>query len=863
MRHTRDIVRSSRVLCAALALCSAAALAGVCNLKVVTDAGPDYSDMDSMISSITSRWPTTEEKCLAMFYWTHLARRQTSPVHVHGLECTDPIRQFNDYGYTMCSTVAGINCSIWQAMGLNTRFWDITAHTVSEVEYDGRWHVYDNSMSAIYTLCDGRTLAGVEDVGRTLACAASSGRAEFGHIAKYHCLTATSPNGFLTGADCPRDLDQEARCFNPNALKHRTYYLNQDRGHRYILNLRPRETYTRYYASLGTTPEYYVPNNGKDPESVNPRYRIRGNGVWTFEPTLRPAAIDEEVYSMTGCRVLPDGGIAPAKAGAPGEVIFRVQGANVITNMKIDATLSRRTADDLCRIAVSTTHGASWTHVKTIEETGAVHAGLQLLNEVNGSYEVLIRLTLSSAVAPDDVRLLGIAFVTTTMLNSKTQPRLLLGANTVHVAAGEQTDSIVLWPDLRRDRYGDCACEQKNIAARTEHPGYQGVMYAAKAGQEAYVVFRVDAPGDIVRIHYGGRFYNRAPGSNIRLFHSFDAGQTWQPTYTLTDTEQPWDVIHFETCDKIAAGCRSVLFKYALNGPHAGHDACSLYSVRMEVNYRPAVTSFEPIAVTFDWSEVQDDYSLVRRSHTERIHTLPHTYTINVGGADHPVVTSLKLQIPDKDAALQYGYSDGRNVGGTRYMPTWAVYGTNLAVGRPYTVSIPSLTNWGAGDPEGVRLTDGVVGPNYAGGIGPAYALLWSEGQRPRIDLDLGKVQSCGGFRIHLAAGWPWWDALKGEVRDQVEVFTSLDGSTYTSRGRFRLNLRRKDVPVNHMMPDDETAQGFLYDLPLSAPVDARYVRFAITAERMVTVSEVQVLDFIRYKPFDLQIALPPSARLQ
>ena len=33
---------------------------------------------------------------------------------------------------------------------------------ISEVFYDGRWHMYDNSMSAIYTLCDGVTVAGVE-----------------------------------------------------------------------------------------------------------------------------------------------------------------------------------------------------------------------------------------------------------------------------------------------------------------------------------------------------------------------------------------------------------------------------------------------------------------------------------------------------------------------------------------------------------------------------------------------------------------------------------------------------------------------------------------------------------------------------
>jgi hypothetical protein len=40
-------------------------------------------------------------------------------------------------------------------------------------------------------------------------------------------------------------------------------------------------------------------------------------------------------------------------------------------------------------------------------------------------------------------------------------------------------------------------------------------------------------------------------------------------------------------------------------------------------------------------------------------------------------------------------------------------------------------------------------------------------------------------------------------------------------------------------------------------PVEARYVRFKVTPERALTVSEVQVLDFIRYEPFDLRIALP------
>ena len=113
------------------------------------------------------------------------------------------------------------------------------------------------------------------------------------------------------------------------------------------------------------------------------------------------------------------------------------------------------------------------------------------------------------------------------------------------------------------------------------------------------------------------------------------------------------------------------------------------------------------------------------------------------------------------------------------------------------------------------------------------------------------------GVSHPLSAGWPWWDALKGEVKDKIEVLTSVDGKQYTSQGFFDLNLRWKDIPINHMLPDDETATGFLYALTSPEPVEARYVRFKITPQRILTVSEVQVLDSIQYEPFDLRIALP------
>ncbi len=342
----------------------------VCNVKVVTDASPDYYDLPSMVHSITGRWSTPEEKCWAMFYWNHIARRQTSPMILHGLELTDPIRQFNDYGYTMCSTIAGVNCGIWHQMGLPVKFWDISLHTVPECFYGDRWHMYDNSMSAIYTLCDGVTIAGVEDIGKEGACAASGGKTERGHIAKYHCLNATSPNGFLTGADTPRDLAQEYRCFNPSGLKHRWYYHNWDWGHRYVLNLREGETYTRYYRSLGKERKYFVPNRGKDPEAANTRYRIRGNGVWTFQPRLTPAEYQRFIHSATDVEAVSPAGLQPARAGTPATVVFKIQSANVTASQTIQAEFFRRSAGDAATIEISTNNGLTWTKVWQAAEDG-------------------------------------------------------------------------------------------------------------------------------------------------------------------------------------------------------------------------------------------------------------------------------------------------------------------------------------------------------------------------------------------------------------------------------------------------------------------------------------------------------------
>ncbi|WP_347243071.1 discoidin domain-containing protein [Thermogutta sp.] len=833
----------------------------VCNIRVVTDASPDCHDMESFLRSATGAWSTPKDRCWALFYWVHIGRRQTSPMIFHGVEVTDPIRQFNDFGYTMCSTVAGMNCALWHNMGLPVRFWDVTLHTVSECFYDGRWHMYDNSMSALYTLCDRQTIAGVEDLGAVQTCQLSGGRSEIGHVVKYHCLTATSPNGFLTGADCARDLDQESRCFRPNGLKLRTYYNNWDWGHRYILNLHKGESYTRYYYSLGDSREYFVPNRGKDPESANPRYHIRANGVWEFKPLLTPDGLARSAYIVSNVTALSSGMVCPGQSGKPGEIVFKITSANIATSQIIRAKIRMQSSDDHVTIAVSTTAGTNWRIV--YDQAGPVDETIEklLIDEVNGQYEIFIKFILQANKDPEAVGISDISIETRTMLNAKMQPQLRLGLNTVFVDLGEPSDCIVIWPDLQGDSYRQFIIEEHNIATEKEHAGWRGVMFAQKPDSEAFTVYRVQCPRPITGLVYGGRFYNRVAGGEIRLSHSFDGGKTWQTDWTLTDTSQPWDVIHYATVRDIAPDSHEVLLKYSLRAPQAGPMACSIYSVCMEVRHQATGPTFEPLDVTFTWDEVQSDRSRITRSHRQRIDHVPMRYTINVGGVDHPIVKSLRIECPINSKGTHHGYSDTRSGLGQRVTDVWQELGRNLLIGKSYKINVEPTGAWGADDPEGRKLTDGVVGPNYAGGTSMRYAVGFDEKNGPaEITVDMQQPQQIAGFGIHITAGWPWWDALKGEVRDEVEVWTSLDGQTFARQGTFNLNLWRREIPINHMLPDDETAQGWNYILPLSSPVTAQFVRFRITARRSLGVTEVQAFDRIDVRPFDLRILLPDES---
>jgi hypothetical protein len=115
---------------------------------------------------------------------------------------------------------------------------------------------------------------------------------------------------------------------------------------------------------------------------------------------------------------------------------------------------------------------------------------------------------------------------------------------------------------------------------------------------------------------------------------------------------------------------------------------------------------------------------------------------------------------------------------------------------------------------------------------------------------------TCASFGMNFH-GYPWHDALKGEVTDRVEVLVSDDGTNFRSVGMLQTDLRRRDIPVNFMLPDNETLTGATFRCIPPTPLATRYVRYKVSNTRVIDVTELEVLDAIRFEPCDLRIALP------
>ena len=872
----------------AVALCGVAD-AGVYNLHLFTDNGPDYTDLESFVQSATGAWQTPQDKSIAVWRWGRRSRRQTSCAVEDGRHLFDPILHYNSYGAMNCGVISSLNIACWLKLGYRGRYIQLGDHTVSEVSWDDgkSWHLFDSSMS-IYCFNHAGEVASAEEIKEAHACELSGGKSEPGHYYFYHyappCGSHPGPTGWRSAADQPvgynRTLSAGASSYT-DGFSVDKYCQYARYGHRYTLNLRPYESYTRYWTPLDRAKEpaaaakdraYFRPMaNGSDPDDQHGLNNLRGNGRWLFKPNLAAKEIRTVFYDDSGVALKVEDGagpnLHPAEAGRAAWAVFKVYAANVITAMQIEAAGVRGTDADLLRLSVSRDAGLHWGPVWQAEGTGRQTARVALRDEVAGVTQCLVRVEMQAARDKQGVGLDSFQVTTITQLNRLALPRLTLGANQVLLRADAQVETAELWPPLHDGAYKRTAVEEDNVYSDRQPDGmYKATLGAGANGRECSVTWRLAVPADITAVTYGVISTSRSNQASVSLRHSWD-GSRFEQFHLKNDGGFPMDeqVLRTFAGAGVPPGARQAFFRgvFLCRSGAATYNMPGIQDLLMRVNHKPRDPAPEPIEVAYSWTEHRERGD-VARSHTELVRSLPHRYTINVAGRRDPTMHSLRLNLQGHgpDGRIErYGYSDGTDVGpGAEPAHVAYRWGRPLALGKTYTASRPSSAESGNPDAGGRELTNGIViAPTdemKSKAVQEATA-FWDPGEPVAIVVDLERGVRVAGVRLstHQPSARYCHPA-------SVEVSVSEDGRAWRRGGMIRHDdLWKPPADYEAWEHDDSPAYeplpaggrlAYSYPLVFEKPLEARYVRFLCTPleGRGMGLSELAVFDQVNVRPW-------------
>ena len=292
-------------------------------------------------------------------------------------------------------------------------------------------------------------------------------------------------------------------------------------GHRYVLNLRPHEHYTRYFHPLeGGGPRTFRPVRGN--QDVDSNGCIRANGLWRYSPDLRDPATRALIYSESGVKWTKDG-VRPLQE--PGMVVFKVNAANVVTSAKIKPGPQLAPS-----VSVSRDAGINW------QKLAAGSGELECLGAGRrASTEYLVKVELSGTNA----LLSSIVIETVTQLNRPALPRLTRGPNRIQVRLGPQVETIQLQPSIIGGNHKKTVLSDKALDVDSR----AGLLQAhAPAGRKGNALLRhLENPRHLppsptlssAELSASNRAKDR-----VTLLHSWD-GQTYTRDYQKSDDAMP------------------------------------------------------------------------------------------------------------------------------------------------------------------------------------------------------------------------------------------------------------------------------------------------------------------------------------
>jgi len=628
----------------------------VCHVKVVSDKVADVSTLEAWKRATVREGMSDAEKAAAIWRSVHTWRHQDSPPSELRHEgCVhDPIRVFNVYGYGMCCCASANVEALARYCGLEARGRIISAHSVPEVRWDGKWHLVDSSLICYFPDAQGQWLgvdeiiAGVADwYGKNpgyrkndakLRQFMGRGGWRKGPEVLSRCPTYDD-NGWLPAATHGwYSTMQEYDC-KPEQV----YEYGHTLGYELNLELRRGERITRNWSNRGL---HVNMEGGGAPGCLNGkvgtgdlRYSPRlgdlapgriGNGTQEYDVPLADGGFRHGAIAVENLACTAEDRAAPAlhvkDPGQPGIYIVRMPTAYVYLGGRLTCTAVVAEGGAL-KVSFSDNHGLDWKDLARFEKSGGQEVDLKPFVFRRTDYRLRFEFSgkgtgLEALRIDHDIQ-----------HSQRALPALAEGENRIAFSAGAPESTITVETASshleRKDR--------QQVLPQDYHVKLEGVepQYFKVGGTgQGEVTFPVATPGEMTRLRFGGHYRARDKADGWDLLVSFDGGATFRKAGRLEGLTAGF--CRYVTLADVPPGTRDALVRFS----GRQRNTTCLFQVRIDADYRQPAGGFAPVKVTYVWEENGQERKDV---HVAR--AAEETYTLRC--AARPLMKSIVLERAD------------------------------------------------------------------------------------------------------------------------------------------------------------------------------------------------------------------------
>jgi len=617
----KSLLRAAAVLCVVLTAGSLPAqdkdaVGVVSNVTVLSDKVEDMSSLEAWKAGSIKPGMSDEEKGVVILKTVIKYRHQTAPPMEYlqsDLNVHDFMKTVHVYGYGMCCCAAANVEELGRYLGYGARGRIIHAHSVAELQWDGKWHLLDPSVMNYFHAPDGS----VASVNEIIAAVKDWHAKNPGYRMDERKLREFAKNEgwkqgppMLAGAEEWYTRDganhagwhgwystmQEYDC-KPDQLYEYAY----GHGYRPNVQLRPGERVTRNWFNKGL--HVNMDGSGGVPEIIAQRAGMGlqrkygdiapgrvGNGTHEYNVRVGDASLKLNALTYEGLAAR-DGKLRVVDPNTPGVLVIRMPSSYVYLSGKADV---KAVVGGAGRIAVSFSdnNGLDWKEVAKIDASG--EQVIDLKSRCFRRYDYRLKFEMTGAGTGLDA-----LSITHDIQHAQTPlPAFTPGENTVTFTAGPPEGTVTLEGLFTTDEN----TKAKQLVAGSFHPTLEGMDEelgrVKEYGPIGVATFPVATPGDMTRLRFGGHLRMRDAREGWSFLVSFDDGKTWK---TVDSVKGPTrGLSHYVTFADVPQGTRKALVRF--QSTRQFNTLC-VFHCRIDADYTEPAGGFRPVRVTYVWEE--------------------------------------------------------------------------------------------------------------------------------------------------------------------------------------------------------------------------------------------------------------------